>query len=118
MSPVLPLHVSDINQLQIGFVDQRGGLQRVTRTLSPHVTAGQTSQLCIHERNQLIKRALVAIVPRHQELRDFSWLFLRQHFGVPTAMDATRGGDGNNDRSRSPQKFPCGITVCAPGFTL
>ena len=53
MGPVLLFNVSPINQPEIGFVDEGGGLQSVIGTLSPHLTASQPPQFRIHLRNQL-----------------------------------------------------------------
>ena len=68
MSAVLPLHVLLIYQPQVGFIDQRRGLQSVAGAFAAHVTAGELSQLGVDQRQQLIERRLVAVAPIHQQL--------------------------------------------------
>jgi hypothetical protein len=40
VSAVLPAHLGSINEPQVGFMDQRRGLQCVIRSLSSHVPLG------------------------------------------------------------------------------
>src|SRR5262249_9465371 len=51
MRAVLPLHIPAINQMQVRFVDQRRGLQRVASAFALHITLGQMMQLAIDQWN-------------------------------------------------------------------
>ena len=65
--PVVPLHLTDIDQPQIQFVDQRGRLQGVVTALAQHGSPGQAAELAVHERDQLLERPLVAVAPGGQQ---------------------------------------------------
>ena len=49
MRAILPLHIPAINQMQVCFVDQRRGLQRVASAFAVHITLGQMMQLAIDQ---------------------------------------------------------------------
>lgn len=66
LGPVLPARILLIDETQIGFIDERGGLQCVSDALFPQVVPGQPAQLAVNERHQLIKRLLVASTPSDQ----------------------------------------------------
>lgn len=59
---IFPRHVC-ANEANVRFVDQCGGLQRMLRTLVPHVVPGEASQIAVNQRHQLIERVLVAVAP-------------------------------------------------------
>jgi hypothetical protein len=46
--PILPIHLSAVNQLQIDLVDQRSCLQDVARSLSRHVVSRDSMQSLIN----------------------------------------------------------------------
>jgi hypothetical protein len=71
MRAILPPHLARINQPQIGLVDQRRGLQRVARLLAVHVVSGQSAQLFINQRHELLQRQLIASAPGQQQMSDF-----------------------------------------------
>ena len=56
MRPVPPRDLPHIHQPQIGLVDQRSRLQRVSRILAPHVPVGAPVQFFVDERRQRIQR--------------------------------------------------------------
>jgi len=60
---ILPMHVLLIHQLQIGFMDQRGRLQRMSGPLAPQVARRLLSQLLINQREQCVEGFLVAFAP-------------------------------------------------------
>jgi hypothetical protein len=70
MRAVLPLHLTEIDQPHVGFVDEGGRLQRVARPLPGHLPACQSSQLPMDDRNELLQRLFVAIFPSDEEMRD------------------------------------------------
>ena len=64
MHPVLPLlDALDIEQADIRFVDERGGLKRVFPAFAAHVTARDPPQLVVHQREQLVEGGLVTGSP-------------------------------------------------------
>ena len=51
-------------------MNQSGGLNRVWPGLAAKITGGQFAELVIDERNQFIKRGLIATAPLNQQLCD------------------------------------------------
>jgi hypothetical protein len=74
MSPVLPLNTIDIYKAKEGFVDQRGGLEGVLLALANHAPLGDSLELGVENRRQLVERARVARPPGTQQHRDVSGL--------------------------------------------
>jgi hypothetical protein len=62
--------VFEIDETQIGFVDERGRLQRVVRPLARHLPSRQPLQLRVNDRQELLQRGLIAILPSGEETRD------------------------------------------------
>jgi len=52
------------------FVDERGGLQRVSGALVGHVVDGDAVQLAVHERNQPLESRVVAFAPLDEKAGD------------------------------------------------
>jgi hypothetical protein len=75
MRPVLPLHVTLIDQLQIRLVHKRRGLQRVVRALAPEVPPGQRLQFGVDHGHHSVEGFLVASPALLEELGQFrrSW---------------------------------------------
>ena len=63
---VLPLDPVYIDEPDIGFVDKRRGLKRVTGPFVPHVPSRENAQLSIDERHEPFKGRFVALAPRHE----------------------------------------------------
>ena len=63
MCTVPPWDVLGIDEPQICFVDQRCGLKAVPGTLPCHATPCDLVQVPLHERNQPVEGALVALAP-------------------------------------------------------
>ena len=72
MDPVLPLHPFQIHEAQIGFVQQRRGLQGIAAFLAHHVLVSQPVQLPVDQRHQLVKRPLIAATPFVKQQGDVS----------------------------------------------
>ena len=69
MGAVLPVHLFEIDQPQVCFVDERGRLKRVAWPLRRHLSPRQPSQLLVDDRHELLQRGLVAVVPSGEETR-------------------------------------------------
>jgi hypothetical protein len=70
VGPALPDRLGVINQPQVGFVENGGGLQRVAGPLPAHVMVGEPVQFRMHQREQLPKRCLVSAAPLAEQLGD------------------------------------------------
>lgn len=70
MTAVLPPHLVPAEQPKANLVDERGCLHRHGRSLAGKVADGHPVQLVVDEWNQPLERALVAIGPDAQHLRD------------------------------------------------
>ena len=70
---VLPADVLLVYQPEVGFVNQRGGLQCVAGALPADVLAGQPAQLPVDQRHQRVERRPVAVAPGHEQLRHLLW---------------------------------------------
>jgi alpha-D-ribose 1-methylphosphonate 5-triphosphate synthase subunit PhnL len=69
MRAVLPVDVLDVDQAQIGFVDQFSRLDAVVRALAVQAPAGDVSQLVVDERHQRVQSRLVSLAPSSEEHR-------------------------------------------------
>jgi hypothetical protein len=61
MGSILPGSVIAGGQTHISFVNQRSGLESVTRAFLPHVRSGHSPQFLVDERDQLIGSLLVPL---------------------------------------------------------
>jgi hypothetical protein len=68
--PVLELQLAQAGQPQVGFVDQRRGLQRVFRALAPQDAIGNPAKLRVHALDQRLEGGGVSGVPPIEQLRD------------------------------------------------
>jgi hypothetical protein len=77
-----PVDLPLVDQPQVGFVHQRGGLQGVPGPLLTQVAARQSPQFVVDDRKQLVERSLIAAAPLDQQLRHAGrWTLLRHLFG-------------------------------------
>ena len=65
--PVLPLDALDVDEAQIGFVDEGRWLKRVPTAFVAHVLTCDPPQFLVHERNELVQSGLVAAAPGQQQ---------------------------------------------------
>ena len=72
MRAILPLHVTDIDELQVRLVDERGWLERVAVAFVPHVAPGDAAQLRMDHRHELLERSFIPVSPGDKEVRDLS----------------------------------------------
>ena len=56
MRPVLPARVGLANEAQVGFVDERGGLQRLPGRFVRHLLGSQPAQFIVHHGQQFLGR--------------------------------------------------------------
>jgi hypothetical protein len=68
MCAVLPIHSLVIHQAHVGFIDQSGGLQAVTGTLTSHVASRQTVEFVIDDWSQTVERRSISITPGPEKL--------------------------------------------------
>jgi hypothetical protein len=69
------------HQAEISLIDQRGGLQRLTRRQLGHSSLSQPVQLRVEERQELGDGFLIAGLGRVQDLGHHSGLLVR-HFTI------------------------------------
>ena len=67
MRPVLPLDALDIEEAHIRLVDERRGLQGMLAAFAAHMTASDSPQLVVDERNELIERGPIAAAPGQEQ---------------------------------------------------
>lgn len=71
MFAVLEVFVRLADQFDEGFVNQRGGLQRVAWILSRHIAMSHLAQFSLYQSHQLLQSQLIAIAPICQKFCDF-----------------------------------------------
>ena len=67
------MDIAGVDQPQIGFIDQRGGLQGVPRILLTHVATSQPAQLFVHQGSELLQGSRISVSPGQEQSRDFLW---------------------------------------------
>jgi hypothetical protein len=67
MCPVPPFDALDVEESHVRLVDERRGLQRVFAAFATHVTACDTPQLVVHERDELVECGLIAPPPGQEQ---------------------------------------------------
>ena len=72
MRAVLPLHLPDIDELEVGLVDERGGLQGVSDALVAHLAPGDPAKLGVNRRNELLESHFVPVPPREEQFGHLS----------------------------------------------
>jgi hypothetical protein len=66
LGAILPLDLTDIDQPEIRLINQSRGLQRMTGTLSRHVSPCGPVQFPIDQWKQLLQSSVISIAPRQQ----------------------------------------------------
>jgi hypothetical protein len=72
MRAILPLHVTDIDELQVRLVDQSGCLKGVASTFMPHVAPGDAAKLGMDHGNELLERGFITLSPGDKQVCDLS----------------------------------------------
>src|SRR5262245_51451843 len=70
MCAVLPVHLTLINDPEVGFVDQCSRVKSMIRTLMGKMVVGDPAQLSIDDGHQLLQSDRVAAAPRYKEIRN------------------------------------------------
>src|SRR5437763_16692526 len=73
MRAIVPCHFALPKQTQISFVDQRGGLQGMARTLPAHAGGCQPAQFVVDHGGQLVGGPRIAAAELTQKSRYLSW---------------------------------------------
>ena len=76
MGSVLPVHVSDIDELEIGLMDEGSGLESLARTLILQMARSDAAQGVVDVRRQTLQCALITIGPRTKQQRRFRSLIV------------------------------------------
>src|SRR6266516_8146411 len=94
VGPALPDRLRVIDQPQVGFVKNGGGLQGVAGALPAHVMVGEPVQFGLYQREQLFQRSLVSAAPVAEQLGDLlSRGWRRRHTGCSTPPILTQSTD-------------------------
>src|SRR6266545_1227956 len=94
VGPALPDRLRIIDQPQIGFVENGGGLQGVAGALPAHVMVREPVQFGLHQREQLLQRFVVSAAPVAEQLGDLlSRRRGRRHTGCSTPQILTQSRD-------------------------
>jgi hypothetical protein len=64
---ILPMDVWLIQQTEIGFVNQRGSLQDISRLSPAALLMGQPVEFVVNQRHQLAQRSVIPVTPFLQE---------------------------------------------------
>jgi hypothetical protein len=62
--------VLDVEQTDVGLVDERRGLQTVAHPFAGHTAARNPMQLRVDDGDQTLQRLVVAVAPRFEQPRD------------------------------------------------
>jgi hypothetical protein len=86
---ILPAHSLVIDQSQIGFVDQGGGLQAVVGAFPFQVMPCQAAEFVINDRGELIERGLVPGTPGLEQSADLvrNWRTPHRHYMPPSSLN-------------------------------
>ena len=68
--PILPVHLTLIDQSQVDLMHQGRRLQRVVHAFAAKLAGGYAAELIVDERQQLLERGRVASTPVSQQRRD------------------------------------------------
>ncbi len=82
MSTVVPLDVLNVDEPEIGFVDQRGGLQSVAATLVHQAALRDLAQLRINQDKDSLQSVAISAAPGSQQPGNFRRRG-RTQFGPP-----------------------------------
>ena len=78
MAPALPRYLVDVDQLEVGLVDQPCGVQGVIRAFLAQPGVGQSFEVLVDQRHEPVERLAIALGVGNQELGDVG-LWLHDH---------------------------------------
>ena len=67
MAAILHLHPGMVHQLEVGLVDQGGGVQAAARSAPPQLPACQPAQLFVHQGEEPIQGSGLPLSPQEQQ---------------------------------------------------
>ena len=104
VGPVAPVDLPLIDQSEVGFVNERGWLQRMAGFLAPQLRACDTAQVVVDNRDELVKGISFAIADREEKVRDFGRIrFAIRHPGSVRIGHAWGAAQGEpNETRRAP----------------
>src|SRR5580698_3029532 len=71
MGTVLPVHIGDVDQLEVGFVNQGSCLDGASRPLILHEAPCNAAKFVVNPGGQLLQSALIAARPSAKKSRGF-----------------------------------------------
>ncbi len=73
MAPTFPgLQLISVNNPQVGFMDQIGGLETLARRFPSHLLGREPAQLLVNQRQQLGRRLGIALVDGGEDTSEFA----------------------------------------------
>jgi hypothetical protein len=60
---ILPLNPVDVDQPEVGLIDQGAGLEAMACPLTGHATSSDAMKLMMHEWNELVQRGQISAAP-------------------------------------------------------
>ena len=78
MVAILPIDLVDVDQAEVGFIDQGACLKAVAGTLPCHATASDAVKLLMDERNQLVECCPISTTPSKEEFSE-AWTLRYGH---------------------------------------
>ena len=67
MGAILPAHLPQVRQPQVGFVDERRWLKRLACSFPVHIAPREAPQFVVDERNEFLKGGLISVAPGPQQ---------------------------------------------------
>ena len=74
MGPVLPVHVVDVDQTQVGFVNQGRGLEGAAGAFVLHAVARDAAEFGENARGELLQGGPITLRPSSEKERGFRGL--------------------------------------------
>ena len=108
LSAILPVEAGLLHEPQEDLVDERGGLERVLRTLTAHLCPGDATQLSLDEGKQVVQGALAVVARTLQERGDLGGrgpvlrigAFVHGGRIMPSALEVVDPGEPSVDRNQ------------------
>ena len=92
--------LSPINQSQISFVDQCGGLKRLARLFLGQPLGGQPAQFVVDQRQQLLGGMRVALLDGGQDAGDFIHWRRQNCCRVVISLSLAAGAESRHESAR------------------
>jgi len=86
MRPVVPRHVAETAQTQIGLVDQGGRLKSMARPLRAEMPPRDRAELRVNQRQEPLQRAVIPLLPGPEILRDLARVVVVDRSIIPGTL--------------------------------